>query len=82
VKAADRCAHRHIIGIGETKAKRVLPGYSAFVNLLDYPAAVLPVMLADKKIDVVDEGYKPLNFQDEKCYLACKISILCPSRRR
>ncbi|KAL2069449.1 hypothetical protein VTL71DRAFT_14128 [Oculimacula yallundae] len=40
--------------------------YSIWVNLLDYSAAILPVTLADKNIDVVDEGYKPLNEIDEK----------------
>jgi hypothetical protein len=63
------------IGTGENKAKRIAPGYTAWVNLLDYSAAVLPVMLADKTIDVVDKGYKPLNAQDEKCFLGCKISF-------
>ncbi|KAK6581305.1 hypothetical protein PZA11_005996 [Diplocarpon coronariae] len=55
-------------GHGQAKAKRVMPGYSVWVNLLDYSAAVLPVTLADKSVDVVDEGYKPLNGTDEKVW--------------
>ncbi|KAG4428877.1 hypothetical protein IFR05_015638 [Cadophora sp. M221] len=45
-------------------------GYSIWVNLLDYSASVLPVTLADKKVDVVDEGYKALNDMDEKVWEA------------
>ncbi|KAG0651309.1 Acetamidase [Hyphodiscus hymeniophilus] len=47
---------------------RVSPGYSAWVNLLDYSAAVLPVTTADKSIDVVDEEYKPMNEPDMKVW--------------
>lgn len=64
---------RATIGTGRLKAKRVMPGLSTWVNLLDYTAAVLPVTLVDKNIDVVDEGYKPLNDQDEKVFLACEL---------
>ena len=49
-----------------------MPGLSTWVNLLDYSAAVLPVTLADKNIDVVDEDYKPISAQDEKVHQACK----------
>ncbi|APA08584.1 hypothetical protein sscle_04g033540 [Sclerotinia sclerotiorum 1980 UF-70] len=45
--------------------------YSTFVNLLDYSAAILPVTMVDKNIDLFDHGYKPLNEEDEKvwkCY--------------
>jgi amidase len=45
-------------------------GLSTWVNMVDYSAAVLPVTLVDKTIDVVDEGYQPLNEQDEKVHLA------------
>jgi len=44
--------------------------YSVWVNLLDYSTAVLPVTLADKNVDVVDKGYKPLNETDEKVWEA------------
>ncbi|PBP27707.1 amidase [Diplocarpon rosae] len=55
-------------GHGQAKAKRIMPGYSVWVNLLDYSAAVLPVTLVDKSVDVVDDGYKPLNGTDEKVW--------------
>lgn len=41
-------------------------GYTEVVNLLDYSAAVLPVTLADKHVDVVDTHYVPMNELDEK----------------
>lgn len=45
-------------------------GLSTWVNMVDYTAAVLPVTLVDKTIDIVDEGYQPLDEQDEKVHLA------------
>ncbi|KAH6679332.1 amidase signature domain-containing protein [Halenospora varia] len=57
-------------GRGEYKLKRVMPGLSAWVNLLDYSAAVLPVMMVDKGVDVVDVGYTPINGVDEKVQMA------------
>ena len=62
-------------GTGEQKTKRVMPGLSAFVNLLDYSTAVLPVTLVDKSIDAVDVGYKPLNPTDEKIHRGCELSL-------
>jgi amidase len=59
-------------GSGENKTKRVMPGMSTWVNLLDYSAAVLPVTVADKNIDVKDMSYKPMNAQDEKVYQSCE----------
>ncbi|TVY57764.1 Acetamidase, partial [Lachnellula suecica] len=56
-------------GSEEVRAKRIMPGLSTWVNLLDYSAAVLPVMNVDKSIDVVDAGYTPINAQDEKVHL-------------
>ena len=56
--------------------KRVVPGLSCWVNLLDYSCAVLPVMLADKNIDVADVGYEPKNPTDEKVLKACELCIL------
>ncbi|KAJ5040893.1 uncharacterized protein L3040_005452 [Drepanopeziza brunnea f. sp. 'multigermtubi'] len=44
--------------------------YTVWVNLLDYSAAVLPVMTVDKTLDVVDQGYQPLNAQDKKAWEA------------
>lgn len=52
-----------------------MPGLSAWINLLDYPSSVLPVTNVDKNIDVVDTEYKPLNGQDEKVHLACKLLL-------
>jgi len=63
-------------GTGENKAKRVMPGLSAWVNMLDYTSAVLPVTLADKNIDVFDKNYKPISGQDEKVHLGCKFLFL------
>jgi hypothetical protein len=59
------------LGVGEEKAKRMLPGMTTWVNLLDYSTTVLPVTLVDKNIDVVDPGYKPLSAIDEKIQKAC-----------
>lgn len=61
-------------GTVENKTKRVMPGMSTWVNLLDYSAAVLPVMLVDKTIDVQDLNYKPMNPLDNKIYQACESS--------
>jgi hypothetical protein len=69
------CFDRAKFGSGNLKAKRVMPGLSTWVNMVDYTSAVLPVTLADKNIDVVDEGYKPLNDKDEKVFLACELEV-------
>ncbi len=67
------CA-RAQLGVGEEKAKGILPGMTTWVNLLDYSTTVLPVTLVDKHIDVVDAGYKPLSGIDEKIQKACGFS--------
>ncbi|KAF2749743.1 general amidase [Sporormia fimetaria CBS 119925] len=41
-------------------------GYTEVVNLLDYSACVVPVTRADKEVDVLDEGFQPLNEMDKK----------------
>jgi amidase len=64
--------NRNKFGTGENKTKRIMPGMSVWVNLLDYSAAVLPVTNVDKGVDVVDVGYKPMNGVDEKVWQACK----------
>ena len=46
-------------------------GYTAQWNLLDYPALVFPVSRVDPKVDVVDDGYKPLNEKDEFNHKLC-----------
>jgi amidase len=43
-------------------------GYSAFINGLDYTSVVVPVTEADKSVDKVVEGYKPMNDQDKTAY--------------
>ncbi|TVY34670.1 Acetamidase [Lachnellula occidentalis] len=54
----------------DVTARFMMPGFSTIVNLLDYSTSVLPVTKADKRIDVVDVGYTPLNSQDQKVHLA------------
>jgi hypothetical protein len=51
-----------------------LGGYTSIINLLDYPVCVLPVTTVDKKIDKVDENYKPLSELDEGEWQSCKYS--------
>jgi hypothetical protein len=65
-----------LFGTEENKAKRVMPGMSTWVNLLDYSAAVLPVTTADKNIDIADTEYQPMNAQDDKVHQACTYSSL------
>ncbi|CAG8961864.1 hypothetical protein HYFRA_00013664 [Hymenoscyphus fraxineus] len=48
------------------KAKRVMPGYTTWVNLLDYSTAVLPVTICDKAVDVKDTAFKGFSDEDEK----------------
>jgi len=47
-------------------------GYTSQWNLLDYPALVFPVTKVDPSVDVVEEGYKPMNEKDEFNYHICK----------
>jgi amidase len=47
-------------------------GLSTLVNILDYSAAVLPVTVVDKNIDIVVPGYQALNPLDKKIYLNCE----------
>ena len=49
-------------------------GYTSQWNVLDYPALVFPVSKVDPAIDVVDQGYRPLNEKDEFNYHLCQ----CP----
>lgn len=64
------------ISKSKTRSNSSRIGYGTLVNLLDYSAAVLPVTLADKTIDVVDKDYKPLNGQDAKVYAGCEFSVV------
>ncbi|GAM89787.1 hypothetical protein ANO11243_078260 [Dothideomycetidae sp. 11243] len=43
-------------------------GYTSWVNTLDYSSAVVPVLKADKALDVVDASYKPVNDDDRKTF--------------
>lgn len=44
--------------------------YSIPINCLDYSACVIPVTTADKQLDVVEEGYTPLNETDAQTWAA------------
>ncbi len=46
-------------------------GYTSQWNLLDYPALVFPVSKVDSKLDLAEEGYKPMNEKDEFNYNLC-----------
>lgn len=37
---------------------------SSIVNVLDYAACAFPVTVADKTVDVLDDGYKPRSERD------------------
>ncbi|MCJ1270630.1 hypothetical protein MMC22_010527 [Lobaria immixta] len=56
----------------------VIPGkyyhtaYTECINLLNYSVCVIPVSTANKDIDVIDKGYRPLNENDRKNWEACK----------
>lgn len=47
-------------------------GYTVFANGLDYTSVVIPVTLVDKKIDVLDKEYKPLNDKDKEVFEDCE----------
>lgn len=40
-------------------------GFSAWVNGMDYTSVVIPVTLADKKVDRYPDGYKPISDDDK-----------------
>ncbi|KAF5541802.1 general amidase [Fusarium mexicanum] len=54
----------------------VIPGkfyhgaYTDAMNLTNYTAVVIPMIRADKRIDVFDEGYEPLGEMDKKNWQA------------
>ena len=48
-------------------------GYTSIINILDYPACVIPITNVDPKLDVVDTKFKPLGTQDEEISRICKI---------
>lgn len=54
------------------KAKRIMPGYTTWINLLDYSAAVLPVTTCDQGVDVVDGEFKGYSEEDGKVNDACE----------
>ncbi|EYE98212.1 amidase [Aspergillus ruber CBS 135680] len=41
-------------------------GYASVINLLDFTSVVVPVLFADKNVDVKKEGYEPLNEMDKE----------------
>jgi amidase len=46
-------------------------GYSTWVNALDYTSVIVPVTNVDKSVDVVDEGYTPIDETDKVAYESC-----------
>ena len=72
--------------MGNSRAKfgdadvRGISGYSVWVNLLDYTAAVLPVTTVDKSVDIADGGYKPISATDEKVWKSCEFFFVCGMR--
>ena len=48
------------------------PGYSVFVNVLDYSACTIPVLEVDKAIDVVDQDFQPFTKSDQAVHDDCK----------
>lgn len=44
------------------------------MNLLNYSVVVIPVTKADKRVDLVDKTYEPLNVTDKLNWEACKYS--------
>lgn len=58
-----------------------MPGYSCFVNLLDYTSSVIPVTTADKTLDPVDSGYVPLSELDKKIQETCEYCSFFTNRR-
>ena len=55
--------------------KHVYVGYTMWVNVLDYTAAVVPVTNCDKSIDKRDESYQPLDERDRTVQESCKSDI-------
>lgn len=66
---------RFLVKEGE-KAKRIMPGYTTWINLLDYSAAVLPVTVCDKGVDVVVDWFKEYSEEDGKVNDACEFPFL------
>lgn len=48
-------------------------GYASAINLLDFTSVVLPVLFADKTIDVENTGFKPLTEIDSLVQAECKL---------
>ena len=55
-------------------------GYTSVWNLLDYPAVVFPVQKVSKKLDKVEQGYKPMNQIDDENWALCKLLTPCEAR--
>lgn len=53
-------------------------GYSTWVNALDYTSVIVPVTNVDKSVDVVDEGYKPIDNTDKAAYECCMLNYSLP----
>lgn len=50
-------------------------GYTSQWNLLDYPALVFPVSKVDPQIDVIVEGYEPMNDVDRENWDLCEFGV-------
>lgn len=47
-------------------------GYTSFVNGLDLPSVVVPVTAVDKRVDAVDDGFRPVSELDRKIQSDCE----------
>lgn len=64
-------------GVGVLQGEAKYWNYTAIWNILDQPAVVFPTgMTVDKAVDAVEEGYQPLNEQDERECKACEFLSL------
>lgn len=52
-----------------------MAGYTTVVNCLDYSAVAIPVLTADKNVDVVGTDFKPLSELDEKVMKSCELLL-------
>lgn len=50
-------------------------GYASTINLLDFTSVIVPVTFADKKIDVKNERFVPLNETDKLVHAECRLYV-------
>ena len=51
------------------------PGYTTIANVLDYTTVVIPVAHVDKKIDLPDPNFIPIDKRDELNHSFCKSRV-------